>query len=163
MLKILDFLPQGHRSHRSSHRRSEGRKKCHVRRERGEVWSWILWYDLRLYLYVLTFSLSSCRSDPSRSVLPLIQGQSLLSSSVRLRSLSKLFAATGSWEGNSQIVCVGKRNQKYLQLSWTVCILIHFVDTKQEGQKTLLRWWFTWPQNLFWTQMNTKSGWRGLY
>ena len=40
------------------------------------------------------------RSDPSRFALPPTPDQSLLSSSVRPRSLSNLFATTGSWGGS---------------------------------------------------------------
>lgn len=52
--------------------------------------------DLLTFLSLLVF-----RSDPSRSVLLLIQDQSLLWSSVRLKNFLELFAPISSWEGNS--------------------------------------------------------------
>lgn len=52
--------------------------------------------DSLSFLSLLVF-----RSDPSRSVLLLIQDQSLLWSSVRLKNFLELFAPISSWEGNS--------------------------------------------------------------
>lgn len=56
---------------------------------------------LKLHQYLLTVSLLSRRSGLSRSVLPLIQDQCLLSSSVRLRSLCNLSAPIDTWEGKT--------------------------------------------------------------
>lgn len=52
--------------------------------------------DLLTFLSLLVF-----RSDPSRSALLLIQDQSLLWSSVRLKNFLELFAPISSLEGNS--------------------------------------------------------------
>lgn len=51
-------------------------------------------------LRVLTLLVLCCRSDPSRSVLPLTRDRSSSSSSVRRRSSSRRFAPTGSWGGS---------------------------------------------------------------